>query len=142
MEDQIPFFVRTTFRSESTMISLDRNGLSFHSFKEECKYEKTNCFRAKKNIQLVFHLVIRKFNINITDGSNLRFKLTDHKGTPIPISDFVGIVRTFHKSDFSLVVQYESTVQSRDVKIITPLVCILIIIYSSILLPHFTKIIP
>ncbi|XP_055308751.1 uncharacterized protein LOC129572737, partial [Sitodiplosis mosellana] len=82
------------------MISLDRNSVSFQSFKEE---------------------FIRKFNINIADGSNLRFKLTDHKGTPIPISDFVGIVKTFHKSDFSLVVEYESTTQSRDVKIITPL---------------------
>lgn len=68
-------------------------------------------------------LVIKKFNINITDGSNLRFKLTDHKGTPISINDFVGIVKTFHKSDFSLVVEYESTVQIRDVKIITPVVC-------------------
>lgn len=68
-------------------------------------------------------LVVKKFNINIIDGSNLRFKLTDHKGTPISITDFVGIVKTFHKSDFSLVVEYESTTQSRDVKIITPVVC-------------------
>lgn len=73
-------------------------------------------------MDLFSHLVVAKFNINIIDGSDLRFKLTDQKGTPIAISDFVGIVKTFHSGDFSLVVEYQSTLQTRDVKIITPLV--------------------
>lgn len=136
MEDDIPFFVRTTFRSESVMISMDRNRLSFQSFKEECKCQQKHFFLRK--IHPIVFLVIRKFNISITEGSNLRFKLKDHKGTPIPISDFVGIVKTFHKSDFSLVVEYESTTQCRDVKIITPVVSNEIII---ILILHLTKII-
>lgn len=120
MDDEIPFFVRTTFRGQSEMLSMDRNDISFQSFKEKCELKKT--FHHCK-VSSQFFLVVKKFNINITDGSFLRFKLTDHRGTPIPVSDFVGIVKTFHKSDFSLVVEYESTVQNRDVKIITPVVC-------------------
>lgn len=38
MDDEIPFFVRTTFRGDSQMISLDRNDISFENFKDKCEY--------------------------------------------------------------------------------------------------------
>lgn len=37
MNEEIPFFVRTTFRGESEMIRLDWNDISFQSFKEKCE---------------------------------------------------------------------------------------------------------
>lgn len=52
----------------------------------------------------------------------MNFKLTDHKGTPISVDSFVGIVKTFHKSDFTLVVEYESKLISPNSKIVTPMV--------------------
>lgn len=67
-------------------------------------------------------LVAKKFNLSIHDVSKWTFKMKDNKGTPIPTEEFVGIVKTFHKSDFSLIVEYNCMVATKDLKIVTPLV--------------------
>lgn len=54
------------------------------------------------------------------DGSNVTLEISDHKGTPIPLKDFGGIVKTFHKSDFTLVVDYASTAFKYKPAVVTP----------------------
>lgn len=81
---------------------------------------------------LFIFLVVKTFGIEISDGSTLNFKLTDHKGTPIPVENFVGIVKTFHKSDFTLVVEYESTSIPQNAMVVTPKVSNALIIANEI----------
>lgn len=71
---------------------------------------------------LNFHLVTEKFNLNVADGSKLRLSMTTNLGAPIAVSDFVEVVTTFHKGNFYINVEYESTVAKPELKVVTPLV--------------------
>lgn len=37
MNNDIPFFVRATFRGETEMLKLDQNDISFENFKKKCR---------------------------------------------------------------------------------------------------------
>lgn len=67
------------------------------------------------------------FNIKIPDGAKQILNLTTNTGAAVPISDFVGIIKTFHKSNFVLNVKYVCTEMNRAEKMVTPKV-----LYSSI----------
>lgn len=67
-------------------------------------------------------LVTKKFNVNVADGSKLRLSMTTNLGAPIPVDDFAETITTFHKGNFFLNVEYESTVADPKLKVVTPLV--------------------
>lgn len=121
-----PFFIRVRFRGISEMVSLDWKDISFSSFKTASKLRWRNIFIDRlfeTQLHLIQFSVVKKFGIKISDGSKFTFKLTDNKGTPIPTNDdFIGIVKTFHSSDFSLVVEYEFTEFKHNPKLVTPMV--------------------
>lgn len=48
--------------------------------------------------------------------------MTTNLGAPIAVHDFAETVTTFHKGNFSINVQYESTVAGPNLKMVTPLV--------------------
>lgn len=79
-------------------------------------------------------IVVKKFNIKIADGAKLTLDLSTNTGASIPINDFVGIVKPFHKSNFVLNVKYVSTEISRNEKMVTPMLFFLLI--YRILLSH------
>lgn len=66
--------------------------------------------------------VLENFNVEVPAGSKVILKLTTNLGAPVPVEDFVSIVQTFHKGNFVLNVDYESTVACSNLKFVTPLV--------------------
>lgn len=67
-------------------------------------------------------LVVKNFDVKVPQGAKLILTLTSNIGARIAVADFVEIIKTFHKSDFIVNVQYESMVAHGNVKIVTPMV--------------------
>lgn len=126
---EYPFYVRVKFGGNYKIISLDWENINFETFKKACKSKRNSNFSyihlSKFTRDFIYSFsVIDNFKIKIPSGQNLCLQLSDHKGAPIPINDFVGIVKTFHASDFDLVVEYTSNVFVHKPKIVKPIVII------------------
>lgn len=65
---------------------------------------------------------MKNFNVTVPAGSKLVLSLSTNFGAPVSVEDFAIIVKTFHKGNFLLNVDYESTVANSNLKYVTPLV--------------------
>lgn len=78
---------------------------------------------SKKWLQKKIILVINEFDVKVIDGSSKVLILTDNLGAPISVHKFVETIKTFHcGSSYYVDVQYESTVVSSPLAVVTPLV--------------------
>lgn len=121
--NDIPCGVRIKFRNEIRTVFLPWENLSFDSFRDACKFFFFDKGFSKKWLQKKIILVINEFDVKVIDGSSKVLILTDNLGAPISVHKFVETIKTFHcGSSYYVDVQYESTVVSSPLAVVTPLV--------------------
>lgn len=144
--DECLFHVK--YRGEVQLLKIPWEELSFDTFRNKCECNEKSRLQVEARIhQLnVLFSVLENFSVEVPAGSKVILSLTTNLGAPVPLEDFVSIVKTFHKGNFVLNVSYESTVATSNLKFVTPMVISLIsnigetIVHNFILITDATLI--